>query len=84
MSKQKKERCGRARHFNSESYHDTNPFQYLKVQFMEQGHSNNSENIEDVLWDREKYWQFQLIIMAKGMNRILDLYFSKTKGCRKR
>ena len=25
--KTKKERCGNARHFNSECYHDTNPFQ---------------------------------------------------------
>ena len=53
--KTKKERCGGARHFNSECYHDTNPFQYLKVQPIEQVQSNSLENIEDVLWDREKY-----------------------------
>ena len=47
----KKERCGSARHFNSKCYHDTNPFQYLKVQFIEQVQSNNLENIEDVLWE---------------------------------
>ena len=78
------ERCGSARHFNSKCYHDTNPFQYLKVQLNEQGRSNNLENIEDILWNREKYWQSQLFTIAKGMNYISDLYSSKRKGCRKR
>ena len=36
--KTKKERCGSARHFNSKCYHDINPFQYLKVQLIEQVH----------------------------------------------
>ena len=52
--KTKKERCGSARHFNSKCYHDINPFQYLKVQ-LEQVNCNDLENIEDILWDREKY-----------------------------
>ena len=55
--KTKKERCGSARHFNSKCYDDTNSFQYLKVQLIEQVQSNNLQNIEDVLLDREKYWQ---------------------------
>ena len=58
--KTKKERCGSARHFNSKYYHDTNLFQYLKVQLIEQVQSNNLDNIEDVLRDKEKYWQSQL------------------------
>ena len=52
--KTKKERCRSARYFNSKTYQDTNPFQYLKVQLIEQVQSNNLEHIEDVLWDREK------------------------------
>ena len=47
--KTKQKRCGSARHFNSKYYHDTNPFQYLKIQLIEQAHSNNLANIEDVL-----------------------------------
>ena len=47
--KTKKERCGSARYFNSKCYHDTKPFQYLKVQLIEQVQSNNLEHIEDVL-----------------------------------
>ena len=80
--KTKKERCGSD--FNSRCYHDINPFQYLKVQLIEQVHFNDLENIEDILWDRGKYWQSQLFAIANGMNSILDLYSSKTKGCRKR
>ena len=82
--KTKKERCGSARHFNSKCYHDTNPFQYVQVQLIEQIESNSSENVEDVLWDREKNWLCQLFTITKGMNSILDLYSSKRKGCRKR
>ena len=52
--KNKKERCGSARHFNSNCYHDTNPFQYFKIKLIEHVQSNSLENIEDVLWDREK------------------------------
>ena len=51
--------------------------------FIEQVHSNNLENIEDVLFDREKYWQSQLFTIAEGMNNILDLCSSKIKDCRK-
>ena len=68
--KTKKERCGSARHFNSKCYHDTNHFQYLKIQLIEQVQSNSLENIKDVLWDREKYWQSQLFTITKGMNSI--------------
>ena len=82
--KTKKERCGSARHFNSKCYHDINPFQYLKVQLIEQVHSNDLENIEGILWDREKYWQSPLFTIDKGMNSIVDLHSSKRKGCRKR
>ena len=82
--KTKKERCGSARYFNSKCYHDINPFQHLKVQLIEQVHCNDLENIEDILWDTEKYWQSQLFPIAKGMNNILDLYSSKRKGCSKR
>ena len=81
--KTKKERCGSARHLNSKCYHDNNPFQYLKVNLIEQVQSNSLENIEDVLWDRETYWQSQLFTITKGRNSISDLYSSKRKGCRK-
>ena len=46
--KSENERCGSARHFNSKCYHDANRFQYLNTQFIEQVHSNNLGNIENV------------------------------------
>ena len=46
--KTKKERYVSTRHFNGKCYHDTNPFQYLKVQLIKLVHSNNLDNIEDV------------------------------------
>ena len=83
--KTEKERCGSARHYNSKRCLDDNPFQYkLKVQLIEQVQINNLENIEDVLWDREKYWQSQLFTITKRMSSMLDLYSSKRKGFRKR
>ena len=33
---------------DTKCYHDINPFQYLKVQLIEQVYCNDSENIEDV------------------------------------
>ena len=39
-------------------------------------------NIEDILWDREEYWESQLFINVKGMNSISNLYSIKRKGCR--
>ena len=36
-------------------------------------------NIEDILWNREKYWQSQLFTNVKCMNSISDLYLLKEK-----
>ena len=43
----------------------------------------DDRNIEDILWDREKYWQSQLFKNVKGMNSISELSSVKRKGCRK-
>ena len=73
--KTKEKRCRSARYFNSKCYHDTNPFQYLKVELIEQVQSSNLDNIEDVLWDREKYWQPQLFTIAKGNEQHFNFIF---------
>ena len=82
--KMKKGRCGSARNFHNKCYHGTNLFQYLKVQLIEQVHSSNLENIEDVVWDTQKHWPPQLFPIVKEMNSILNLYSSKKNGCQKR
>ena len=45
--------------------------------------NNNQFSIEDLLWEREKYWQAQLLTNSNGMNNINDLYSMKRKGYRK-
>ena len=82
--KTKKDRCGNAKHFNNKCCNSSNPFVYLRVQLIEKVYCIYDDcNIEDILWDREKYWQSQLFTNVKGMNSISDLYSIKRKGCRK-
>ena len=52
----------------------------LKITTTEQVFNNNQFNIEDLLWEREKYWQARLFTNLYGMNNINDLYNMKRKG----
>ena len=82
--KTKKNRSGTARHFDNKCCNSSNPFVYLRVQLIEKVYCIYDDcKIEDILWDREKYWQSQLFTNVKGMNSIYDLYSIKRKGCRK-
>ena len=73
--KTRKDRCGTARHFNNKCSGSYNPFVYLHVQLIEKVYCISDDyNIEDILWDKEKYWQSQLCTNVKGMNSISDLY----------
>ena len=56
---------------------------YLKIQIIEQVFKNHQFSIEDLLWEREKYWQTQLFTNLYGMNNIHDLFSMKRKGYRK-
>ena len=80
--KTRKERCGTSRHFNEKYLCSTSPFGYAKVQIIEQVYSEDSSNIEEVLWYSERYWQSQLFTVTLGMNSINDLYRKKRKGYR--
>ena len=80
-----KDRCGTARHFNNKCCHPDSPFAFLSVQIIEQVLCLDSAyDIEDVLWDKEKYWQSQLFTNLYGMNSVGDLYSRQRKGCRKK
>ena len=58
-----------------------NPHRFLQVQLME---SVVSElDLENKLWEREKYWQCQLFTNTHGMNSVPDLYVSKEKDVEK-
>ena len=80
--KANKDICRTAKHFNGMCKNDNNIFQFLSVQMIELVYSNATD-IEEILWDREKYWQSQLFTTTHGMNSLIDLYCSKGKGYRK-
>ena len=58
-------------------------FNNLKIQIIEQVFKSNQFSIENLLWEREKYWQAQLFTNLYGMNNINDLYSTKRKDYRK-
>ena len=78
-----KDRCRTARHFNNKCCSPNNKHAYLKVQIIEKKFNNNQFSIEDLLWEREKYWQAQLFTNLHGMNNINDLCSMKRKVYRK-
>ena len=69
-----------SRHFNGKCLHSTSHFRYVKVQIIEQVHSEDPSKIEEVFWHRERYWKSQLYTVTHGMNCINDLYSKKCKG----
>ena len=81
--KTNKDCCGTASHFNNKCCSPNNKPAYLKEQIIEEVFNNNQFSIEDLLWEREKYWQAQLFTSLYGMNNINDLYSMKWKGYRK-
>ena len=71
--KTKKDPCETARHFNKKCCNSSNPFVYLRVQLIEKVYCIYDDcNIEDILWDGEKYWQSKLFTNVKGMDSILQ------------
>ena len=72
-----KDLCGTARHFNDKCCSSNNKNAYLKIQIIEQGFNNNQFSIQDLLWEREKYWQAQLFSNLYVINNINDLYNMK-------
>ena len=81
--KTNKDRCGTARHFNNKYCGPNSNHAYLKIQIIEQVFNNNQFSIEDLLWEREKYWQAQLFTNLYGMNNINDLYSINRKSYQK-
>ena len=75
---------GTARHFNNKCCSpNNNKHAYLKVQIIEQVFNSNQFSIGNLLWEREKYWQAQLLTNLYGMNNINDSYSTKRKDYRK-
>ena len=73
--------CGTARHFNTKCSDVQNPNRFLQVQLIESVVSDL--DLENKIWEREKYWKCQLFTNTHDTNSVSDLYASKRKGCKK-
>ena len=71
--KTNKYHCGTASHFNNKCYSPNDKYAYLKVQIIEQVFNNNPCSFEDLLWERQKFWQAQLFTNLYGVNNINGL-----------
>ena len=79
--KTKKDMCGTARHFKTKCSDSSNPHKFLKIQIKESVQCDY--NLEDKIWERERYWKRKLFTNTHGVNSVSDLYSTKRKGCRK-
>ena len=55
-------------------------FEYLQVQLIEKVSVQNDDNIDKVLWEREKYWQAQLFTLNYGLNNSNEWYALNRRG----
>ena len=53
------------------------------MQLIEQVFATKGEDIDKMLWEREKYWQVELFSLTHGLNIINEWYAIKRKGYRK-
>ena len=78
-----KVRCGVANHLLNVCHSEGNKFEYLQIQLIEQVFVNNSKNIDNMLWEREKYWQAQLFTFTHGLNSPNEWYAKSRRSYRK-
>ena len=79
-----KVRCGVANHLLNVCHSEGNKFEYLQIQLIEQVFVNNSKNIDNTLWEREKYWQAQLFTLTHGLNSPNEWYAKNKQVYRKK
>ena len=77
-----KDRCGTVRHFNSKCSNVQNLHRFLQVQLILS--VVNDLDLENKLWESEKYWQCQLFTNIHGMNSFPICMLIKEKRYRKR
>ena len=61
----------------------TSKFEYLQVQLIVKVSVQNNDDIDKVLWQREKYWQEQLLTLSHGLNNPNEWYALNKRGYRK-
>ena len=55
----------------------------MQVQLIEQVFVKDGEDIEKVLWLREKFWQARLFTLSHGLNSPSEWYALNRRGYRK-
>ena len=58
-------------------------FEYLQIELTEKVFVQNDDNIDKVLWEREKHWQAQLFTLSHRLNNPNEWYALNRKGYRK-
>ena len=76
-------RCGVANHLLNVCRSSTSKFEYLQVQLIEKVSVQNDDDIDKVLWEREKYWQAQLFMLSHRLNNANGWYALNRRGYRK-
>ena len=76
-------RCGVANHLLNVCDSSTSKPKYLQVQLIEKNSVKIDEDINKVLWEREKYWQAQLFTLSYGLNNPNQCYALNRRGYRK-
>ena len=57
--------------------------EYLQVQLIEKVSVQNDDDIDKVLWEREKNWQVQLFTLSQALNNPNEWYALNGRGYRK-
>ena len=60
----------------------TSKFEHLQVQLIKKVYVQNDDDIDKVLWEREKYWQAQLLMLSHGLSNPNEWYALNRRGHR--
>ena len=72
-----------ANHLLNVCLSSTSNFEYLQEQRIENVSVQNGDNIEKILWEREKYWEAQLFTLNHGLNNHKEWNALNRRGYRK-
>ena len=72
-------RCGEGNHLLNVRHFSTSKFENLQVQLIVKDSVQNDDDINKVLWEREKYWQAQLFTLRHGLNNPNEWYALKRR-----
>ena len=57
--------------------------EYLQVQLIAHIFVREGEDVDRVLWERERYWQAQFFTLTHALNNMNEWYTLNTRGYRK-